>query len=201
IDNCVINFHEPYSSSTAELVTEILQYTLSPQDILKPEAEGLLAGIFLDTKWVSIRTGVRTFEASAYLKRIGADTIEVKKMFQNDFEWYQLRHKLASNIEIYKENVAIAIYEGSAERMVAAQAADDLLTIKGIRCSFVVLNDQNTVVISARSLGQINVQVIMEKLGGGGNLTTAGTQINNVNINEAVKMLKNAYDNYLSERS
>ena len=200
IDNCVINFHEPYSSSTAELVTELLQYTLTPQEILKVEAEALLAGIVLDTKWFTIRTGVRTFEASAYLKRIGADTIEVKKMFQNDLEEYQLRHKLASNIEIYKEDVAIAVYDGSAERAIAAQAADDLLSISGIRCSFVLLNNEDTVAISARSLGQVNVQVIMEKLGGGGNLTTAGAQLDDVDIRKAVTILKNAYDNYLAER-
>jgi len=200
IDNCVINFHEPYSSSTAELVTELLQYTVKPQEVLRVEAEALLGGIVLDSKWFTIRTGVRTFEASAYLKRIGADTVEVKKMFQSDFDLYQLRHKLASNVEIYRGDAAIAVYNGNAERAIAAQAADDLLSISGIRASFVILNDESTVVISARSLGQINVQLIMEKLGGGGNLTTAGVQLDGITIADAVEKLKNAYDNYLEER-
>ncbi|MDP4108558.1 MAG: DHH family phosphoesterase [Bacillota bacterium] len=200
IDKCVINFHEPYSSSSAELVTELLQYTVTPQEILRVEAEALLGGIVLDSKWFTIRTGVRTFEAAAYLRRIGADTVEVKKMFQSDLIEYKLRHDLASNVEIYRGDAAIAVYGGNADRAVAAQAADDLLSISGIRASFVVLNDEDTVVISARSLGQVNVQFIMEKLGGGGNLTTAGAQLYGAQIEGAVQRLRDAYDSYLEER-
>jgi len=171
---------EPYASSTSELVTEILQYSLEKKSIVKFEAEALLAGITVDTNRFSVKTGVRTFEAASWLRRSGADTTSVKRYFQTDVESFKLRANAIVNAKISNEGIAYSVCEGFHPDMqvINAQAADELLAIKGVRASFVAgTSEIGKTVISARSLGEINVQTVMEKLSGGGHLTTAGAQV------------------------
>ncbi len=177
IENVALNFHEPFASSAAELVTELLQYAVDTQDIRLFEAEALLAGIVLDTKNFSVRTGSRTFEAAAYLRRCGADTVEVKKLFQNDLNHTVARYRIIQAARMYRGEIAIAALDYTSDRTTAAQAADELLNIQGIQTSFVLYPDGDRVIISARSIGDANVQMILEPLGGGGNAATAGAQV------------------------
>lgn len=180
IENATLAYMEPYASSTSELVTEILQYSLEKKSIIKFEAEALLAGITVDTNRFSVKTGVRTFEAASWLRRSGADTTSVKRYFQTDVESFKLRANAIVNAKISKEGIAYSVCEGFHPDMqvINAQAADELLAIKGVRASFVAgTSEIGKTVISARSLGEINVQTVMEKLGGGGHLTTAGAQV------------------------
>ena len=197
IVNANLNFHEPYASSAAELVTELLQYMVEPKDILKIEAEAVLAGIVLDTKNFTMRTGSRTFEAAAFLRRSGSDTTEVKKLFQNALESTVARYDIIRKAEIYREVVAIAACGESRDRVVASQAADELINITGIDASFVLYGGEDGVNISGRSLEEINVQVILEKLGGGGNRNTAGAQIKGKSLDEVEAELKAAIDEFL----
>ncbi|NCB64082.1 MAG: DHH family phosphoesterase, partial [Clostridia bacterium] len=169
ISNAALNFHEPYASSASELVTELLQYIMEPSDLLRVEAEAILAGIVLDTKNFTMRTGSRTFEAAAFLRRSGADTADVKKLFQNDLEGTVSRYDIIRNAQMYHTDIAIAAVDHTVGRITAAQAADELLNISGIDTSFVLFPDGERVIISARSMGDTNVQVVLEKLGGGGN--------------------------------
>jgi len=194
IQNPLLNFHEPYASSACELITELLQYVMDKPELLKCEAEALLAGIVLDTKNFTMKTGVRTFEAAAYLRRGGADTVSVKRLLQNDLEDYVLRAQIVKCAEIYKDSIAIARYDGAADRICAAQAADELLNITKVQASFVLYKDGSRVIISARSLGNINVQLILEKLGGGGHLATAGAQITGKSMDQVVEELIAAID-------
>ena len=194
IKNPLLNFHEPYASSACELVTELVQYVMDKPDFLKVEAEALLAGIVLDTKNFTMKTGVRTFEAAAYLRRGGADTVAVKRLLQNDLEDYVLRAQIVNCARIYKNSIAIARFDGAADRICAAQAADELLNITKVQASFVLYKDGNRVIISARSLGNINVQIILEKLGGGGHLATAGAQIQSKSMDEVMEELVSAID-------
>ena len=173
IEGAALNYHEPYASSASELVTELLQYIADPTDLTRAEAEALLAGIVLDTKNFTMRTGGRTFEAAAFLRRAGADTAEVKKLFQNDLEGTIAKYAIIQNAKLYREKIAIAVVDHTVGRIVAAQAADELLNIIGIDTSFVLYPDGERVIISARSMGDTNVQVILEKLGGGGNAAAA----------------------------
>jgi c-di-AMP phosphodiesterase-like protein len=166
IEGAALNYHEPYASSASELVTELLQYIADPTDLTRAEAEALLAGIVLDTKNFTMRTGGRTFEAAAFLRRAGADTAEVKKLFQNDLEGTIAKYAIIQNAKLYREKIAIAVVDHTVGRIVAAQAADELLNIIGIDTSFVLYPDGERVIISARSMGDTNVQVILEKLGG-----------------------------------
>ncbi len=198
IADAVLNFHEPYASSTCELVTELLQYIVETRDILSVEAEAILSGIIIDTKNFTMKTGVRTFEAAAYLRRAGADTTELKKVLQNDFGHYMKRAEIVKLARMYRDNIAIAEYNGQSTRLVAAQAADELLSIRGVEASFVIYREQGTVNISARSLGEINVQTIIEKLGGGGHFETAGVQIKNKDIEEVSQELTAAIDEVLA---
>jgi len=198
IQNAVLNFHEPYASSTAELVTELLQYISSSNILLRAEADALLAGIVLDTKNFTMKTGMRTFEAAAYLRRCGADTVEVKKLFQRDFENYIARADLVKQAHTYRDIIAISKYEGRSDRITASQAADDMLNISGIEASFVLFVSGDQVVICARSLGQINVQVVLERLGGGGHLTNAGAQIKDMELDEAYAALLASIDENLT---
>ena len=168
IEGAALNYHEPYASSASELVTELLQYIADPTDLTRVEAEALLAGIVLDTKNFSMRTGGRTFEAAAFLRRAGADTAEVKKLFQNDLAGTIAKYAIIQNAKLYRDQIAIAVVDHTVGRVTAAQAADELLNIIGIDTSFVLYPDGDRVVISARSIGDTNVQVILEKLGGGG---------------------------------
>jgi len=168
IENAVLNFHEPYASSTSELITEMMQYLVERDDILRAEAEALLAGIVLDTKGFTINTGSGTFDTAAYLKRAGADAAEVKKILQSDMQIATARYELLCAAQMYKEGIALASADGEHSRVSIAQAADELLGIKGVHTSFVVAKEADTVFVSGRSIGNVNVQVILEKLGGGG---------------------------------
>ena len=198
IENATLNFHEPYASSASELVVEMMQYLVDQSDILRVEAEALLAGIVLDTKSFAIRTGSRTFDAAAYLRRAGADTIEVKRLFQQDFDTTLERFALIQNARIYRNGIAIASSLKPEKRIIIAQTADELLNIEGVEASFVVSPDGENVNISARSIGTINVQLILEKLGGGGNQSTAGGQIMKSTVPDVLTRLKTAIDDYLA---
>lgn len=203
IDNAVIFYHEPYASSASEMVTELIQYFGDKYRISRYEAEALLAGIMLDTKNFVIKTGVRTFEAAAYLRKVGADTVEVRKLFAIHMEAYQLKAKLVANAHIYK-GCAIALapdQEIPNIQVTAAQAADELLNISGVKASFLVFRLGTAVSYSARSMGQLNVQLIMEKLGGGGHHTMAGAQIPDVSVKEAGEKLTAAIDEFFEENS
>ena len=178
IENAALNFHEPYAASASELVTELLQYLCEPSEVLREEAEALLAGIVLDTKHFTLRTGGRTFEAAAFLRRAGADTTDVQRYFQNDLSDVVKRYDVLRRAEILPSGIAVAaIPEDGVDRVAAAQAADELLTLRGVKASFVLCRKGAGVILSGRSLGEVNVQVILEALGGGGNSTTAGGQI------------------------
>ena len=196
IEKMALNFHEPYASSASELVTELLGYLLEPGDLLKTEAEALLAGIVLDTKNFTNRTGGRTFEAAAYLRRAGADTQDVQRMFQSDLESMIDRYAIIRQAVLYREDLAIAAIDEECERVTAAKAADELLTLSGVQASFVFYPKDGGVYISARSLGEVNVQVIVEALGGGGNSTSAGGQLPGVTVDQVRQMLQEAIDKY-----
>ena len=179
LDNATLNFMEVYASSTSELVTEILQHIGGKKEIDKFEASALLAGITVDTKSFSSRAGVRTFEAASWLRRNGADAASVNQFFQSDMEMYQIKSDAIIKATILKNGIAISRCEGLRANMhiITSQAADGLLSIKGVKAAFVAgMNDEGTCSVSARSLGEINVQTIMEKMGGGGHLTMAGAQ-------------------------
>ena len=197
IEGAALNYHEPYASSASELVTELLQYIADPTDLTRAEAEALLAGIVLDTKNFTMRTGGRTFEAAAFLRRAGADTAEVKKLFQNDLEGTIAKYAIIQNAKLYRDKIAIAVVDHTVGRIVAAQAADELLNIIGIDTSFVLYPDGERVIISARSMGDTNVQVILEKLGGGGNAAAAGGQIAGKSLSQVATELTQAIDQYL----
>ena len=196
IESAALNFHEPYASSASELVTELLQYAVEGAEILPMEARALLAGIVLDTKNFNVRTGERTFEAAAFLRRLGADTVEVKKLLQNDFQATLARYQIIKSARLYREQIAIAALNAGTSRPIAAQAADELLNIQGILTSFVLYPSDGRVIISARSIGEANVQVILEPLGGGGNAATAGAQIPNCDVKTAVDRLVASIDQY-----
>ncbi len=197
IQNAVMNFHEPYASSACELVTELLQYITEPNDILRSEAEAVLSGIVLDTKNFTLRTGGRTFDAAAFLRRTGADTTEVKRFLQNDLPSTIERYNIIRHAKIYRDGIAIAASETDEDRVIAAQAADELLNISGISASFVLFPINGVINISARSIGDVNVQLILEKLGGGGNKSTAGAQIKGKNLQDTGNALLRAIDEYL----
>ena len=198
IQNAALGFIEPYASSASELVTEVLQELLEQSDLLKCEAEALLAGIVLDTKSFTLRTGDRTFDAAAFLRRAGADTSEVKKLLQTGMEDTVARYRILQSAELYK-NVAIAAPSEPQNRIVAAQAADELLNISGVEASIVVAPDgAGGVMASARSIGELNVQILMEKLGGGGNRSAAAVQFKEMELPEAVYMVYKAIDDYFS---
>ena len=196
IEQVVLNLHEPFASSASELVTEILQYAVEPKEIRIMEAQALLAGLVLDTKNFSVRTGSRTFEAAAFLRRAGADTVDVKKLFQNDLDDTIARYQIVQAARLYRNEIAIAALEYQATRTLVAQAADELLNIKGILTSFVLYQDGDRVVISARSIGEANVQVILEPLGGGGNAATAGAQVPGKSVREVLAELVASIDKF-----
>ena len=198
IENPDLNFHEPYSSSASELVSEMLQYIVDQSEILRFEAEALLAGIVLDTKSFSIRTGSRTFDAAAFLRRAGADTAEVKKLLQSDLHSALTRYSIVSNAIEYGHGIALAGSSLPADRVTIAKAADELLNISGITASFVMSPVGNNISISGRSIGDIDVQQILERLGGGGNRSTAGAQLTGTNVKLAMDRLTAAIDEYIS---
>ena len=194
IEQPVLNLHEPYASSASELVTELLQYAVNQRDLRPLEAQALLAGIVLDTKNFSVRTGSRTFESAAYLRKAGADPVEVKKLFQTDLDDTLTRYRVVQAARLYRGELAVACLDETITRTIAAQAADELINIAGITASFVLFPDGDQVIISARSIGACNVQVILEKLGGGGNGATAGAQIKGKPVRKVLQELVASID-------
>ena len=192
----VVNLHEPYASSASELVTELLQYAVEKKDVLPIEAKSLMAGIFLDTKSFNVRTGERTFEAAAFLRQLGADTVEVKKLLQNDFQDTISKYQIIKSARLYREEIAIAALNNTTTRTLAAQAADELLNISGITASFVLYPDEDRIIISARSIGDANVQMILEPLGGGGNTATAGAQVAGSSVKDVLDRLVESIDKF-----
>ena len=199
IDTVVVNLHETYASSTSELVTELLQYAVEKDDVLPIEAKALLAGICLDTKFFNVRTGDRTFEAAAALQRLGANTTEVKLLLQNDFQDTIAKYQIIKSSRLYRQEIAIAALNTSTPRVLAAQAADELLNISGISASFVLYPEGDVVFVSARSIGKANVQMILEPLGGGGNAATAGAQIPDSNVKDVLDRLVASIDKFYEE--
>ena len=201
IQNATINFHEPYASSTAELATELLQYTVNQADILRVEAEALMAGLVMDTKNFTLRTGSRTFEAAAFLRRAGANTTEVKRLMQSDFAGTVARYDVVRQAALYRDGVVIAAPGQEINRVVGAQAADELLNISGVQAAFVLYPAGSDVIISARSIGDVNVQFILERLGGGGNRSTAGVQVRERSHTQVLQDLKTAIDAFFQDRA
>lgn len=197
IQNAVIFYHEPHASSACEMVTELLQYMQRKPIIGAVQANALLAGIMLDTKEFALRTGVRTFEAAAYLRARGADTVTVKGFFNSSMENKKLRGQVVLNAQSYRNcAVSVADIKHKDIRIISAQAADELLTVSDVSASFVLFRTGDTANISARSMGKVNVQLIMEALGGGGHQTMAAVQLANTDLSEARQMLKKAIDEY-----
>ncbi len=203
IENPVLSYHEPYASSCSELVAELLQHIETPQDKpTKTEAEGMLSGIMLDSRDFSVRTGVRTFEAASYLRRLGASPAQARIMFSTDLATYKSKTELVSRAELYR-GCAVIVSDSLPEQMrvVIPQAADDLLGIDGISASIVAVRFQNKIHISSRSLGAYNVQLIMEYLGGGGHQTMAGVQLDDADLDTVKKLIYEAIDNYLDNHA
>ena len=203
IADSLVSFHEVYASSTAELVTEIIQYNTETVNLNLIEAEALYGGIMIDTKDFTFKTGVRTFEAAAYLRKYGVDIIRVKKWFQTDLESYNKISEIIKNVEIIEDNIGIAIYDKDDKNanLICAKAADELLTISDISASFVMALMGEKVCISGRSVGDINVQLILEKLGGGGHITLAGAQLEGFTLEDAKSELIIRINEYLLEES
>jgi c-di-AMP phosphodiesterase-like protein len=201
IDNAVIFHHEPFASSASEMVTELIQYFKIPNKIASYSADALLSGIMLDTKNFVMKTGVRTFEAAAFLKKNGADTIAVKTLFSSTISSYKAKASIVASAEIYKR-CAIAETDEIIDniRIVAPQSADELLNITGVDASFIIYRTVDCINISARSLGKMNVQLVMEMLGGGGHQTMSATQIRDKSMKEVYAMLISAIDNMLPEK-
>lgn len=202
IENATLTFQEVYASSAAELVTELLQYAEVNVELKKIEAEALYAGIMMDTKSFTFKTGVRTFEAAAYLRKCGVDIIRVKKWFQSDLESFNKIAEIVKSAEIVNDSIAIAIYDQEKAKdvsLLCAKAADELLTIGNVTASFVLGNTGDKICISGRSIGDINVQIILEKLGGGGHITLAGAQVEGMTMEEAKQELIIRINEYFTE--
>ena len=201
IENATLTFQEVYASSAAELVTELLQYAEARVDLKTIEAESLYAGIMMDTKNFTFKTGVRTFEAAAYLRRCGVNIIRVKKWFQSNLDTFNKIAAIVKKAEIVNDTIAIATYEKKDKEasLICAKAADELLTISDITASFIMGKVGNKICISGRSIGDINVQVILEKLGGGGHITLAGAQVEGMTMEETKQELINRINEYFSE--
>ena len=202
IENAMLTFHEVYASSASELVTELVEYAQQEVTLTDLEAEALYAGIMMDTKSFTFKTGVRTFEAAAYLRKCGVDIIKVKKWFQSNLDTYNKISGIIGKAEIVYDSIAISVYEEEDKdaNIVCAKAADELLTISNITASFVLGKLDNKICISGRSIGDINVQVILEKLGGGGHITLAGAQVESTDIYEVKQELINRINEYFSEQ-
>ena len=201
IDNASLTFQEVYASSAAELVTEILQYVERKVELTPIEIESLYGGIMVDTKNFTFKTGVRTFEAAAYLRKFGVDIIKVKKWFQADLESYNVIADIVKKADMVSDSIAISIYDEVSKdaNTICAKAADELLTISNITASFVIGNTGENICISGRSIGDINVQIILEKMGGGGHITLAGAQLTGITLEEAKTELINRINEYFSE--
>ncbi len=203
IENAILTFHEVYASSACELVTELVEYAEKTVKLTKFEVEALYAGIMMDTKNFTFKTGVRTFEAAAFLRKCGVDIIKVKKWFQSDLETYNKISEIVAKSKIIDDTIAISIYdkEDSDANITCAKAADELLTISNITASFVIGKMGDKIYISGRSIGDINVQLILEKLGGGGHITVAGAQVEGMTQEEVKQELINRINEYFTEIS
>ncbi len=203
IENAILTFHEAYASSASELVTEIVEYASKEVTLEQIEAESLYAGIMMDTKNFTFKTGVRTFEAAAYLRKYGIDIIKVKKWFQSDLESYTVIADIVKNVEIINDTIGISVYDEKDKNanLICAKAADELLTISDITASFVLGHMGEKICISGRSIGDINVQVILEKLGGGGHITLAGAQLEGLTMEEAKTELIIRINEYFTENN
>lgn len=200
VENPVLSFEDPYASSASELCTDLMQHLLEPGALLRQEAEAVLAGIVLDTKNFTLRTGARTFEAAAYLRRAGADTAEVRRLFQTDLPGALARYDIVRRARLYRDGISIAVTENLTDRVTAAKAADEMLGIADIEAVFVLFPlDAENVMLSARSSGAVNVQLISERLGGGGNAAAAGAQLKKCSVAEAEASLKLAIDAYFED--
>ncbi|MBQ1271712.1 MAG: DHH family phosphoesterase [Clostridia bacterium] len=200
IERTAINLHEPYASSASELVTELLQYIITPNELLKVEAEALLSGIVLDTKSFTVKTGVRTFEAAAYLREIGADTVDVRKMFSGNLDGYIKRYQMISEARHIFPGISLVVSHQPVERAVASQAVDELINISDVSAAFAVFAEgSGGTAVSGRSYGKVNVQFVLEKIGGGGSMTMAGAQFRDKTPDEVVPMLHQAISEYLNE--
>jgi len=201
LDNVILAFHEAYASSASELVTEILEFATDKLNLNQLDAEALYAGIMMDTKNFTFKTGVRTFEAAAFLRKFGIDNIKVKKWFQSDLQSYNIIADVVKKAEVFYEKIGIAIYEERDKNatLICAKVADELLTINNFTTSFVLGNCGDKICISGRSIGDINVQVILEKLGGGGHITVAGAQIEGITVEEAKEKLLEKIKEYFDE--
>ena len=191
IGGALLNYIEVYASSTSEMITEVIQYMLKDPKLTQTEAEGLLAGIYMDTKGFSFKTGVRTFEAASFLRNIGADTIEVKKMFTDNLEDYLLIAETIKSAKVNpSNNTAIAVCPDNVDTVIVAKSADEMLNISGILAGFVLAKINDDIYISGRSVGDINVQVVLEELGGGGHMNIAGTKMSGLTIEEVIEKLE-----------
>ena len=199
IEKPSLSFQDPYASSASELVTELVQYNLDSGDLMRLEAEALLSGIVLDTKAFTMRTGSRTFETAAFLRKTGADTTEVKKFFQNNLEDTVTKFHIIQRAQTYRKTMAITWTDQKVGRAIAGQAADELLNIAGIDASFVLFPEDGQTYLSTRSSSNVNVQVISEMLGGGGNAATAGAQFPGKTVEEVLPLVKEAIDQYFEE--
>ncbi|MGN0135956.1 DHH family phosphoesterase [Anaerotignum sp.] len=203
IDQAVLIYHEPYASSTAELITEMIQHIGKKIKLKSIEADALLAGITVDTKNFAVKTGAITFETAGFLRRNGADSIRVRMLFQNDMDSYKAKATAIRDAELFHDCMAISVCPSDVENsmLTAAQAADDLMNVIGIKASFVCSKVGDTIYVSARSFGDINVQRIMEKLGGGGHFTVSGAQLKGCTTEEAKEQIRNAIEEYLKEET
>lgn len=202
VENATLSYVEPYASSTCEMVSEILQYIDEGIKLRNEEADCLYSGIMIDTNNFMTKTGVRTFEAAAYLRRNGADVTRVRKLFREDANEYKAKADAVSQAEIYRSDYAISVCPGEdlqSPTIVGAQAANELLNIKGIKASFVLTEYQNKIYVSARSIDEVNVQVIMERLGGGGHMNIAGAQMENTSAPEGIQIMKSTLDRMIEE--
>lgn len=201
INKAVIFFHEPNASSASEMVTELIQYMDIDIDVPKVCAEAIMSGITLDTKNFVMKTGVRTFEAAAYLRMLGADTVAVKQLFANSMKTQQAKSEVVKNAVMYKDcAIGVVDFESDDVRIVASQAADELMNIDGVNASFVAYKTENVINISARSYGEINVQLVMEEIGGGGHLTMAASQLKDETFEGALCLLQQAIDKINEKR-
>ena len=195
IDSADIVYHEPFASSACEMVAEIMQYFDPHYSVSTVDAEALYSGIAVDTKNFTFKTGVRTFEAAAYLRAAGVDTLHVKKLFRESIDSYKLKACIVTEAQVYGDNIAISLFSGVVSHLIVAEAADEMLEITDIKASFVVARSEDgSVIISGRSLGELNVQVVLEKLGGGGHMMVAGAQLLGTSVTDAGEMLKQAID-------
>lgn len=201
IEDCVLTYHEPYASSTSELITEMIWHMGDKVELTNLEADALLAGVTVDTKNFGVNTGAVTFEVAGFLRRHGADGVRVRLMFQNDLQAYKAKASVVYNAEIFLDKIAISDCPTTAESptLIVAQAADDLMNVAGIIASFVCCSMQNVIYVSARSFGEINVQHIMAKLGGGGHSNVSGCQLEDCTIDEAKEKIKFAIEQYIHE--